>query len=505
MMLHIYAIVLAVVLLIGALAAIIVCVCVDIVPIIKSRGSTLMSRDSVTQEQTRMLKKSLQRTKLTSSASADFIDSVQGRKGRGQALRNERPRYGSTPLALLSGEDEKSEEISYKTTTVIIEALPKKSTSDNNKVDDVESNEKVENQNSAVEDNGNEIPTRYETRNEMNRLKSRSGSSPNVATKRSNSMDFLDQNTELSKEIQTYNSRDPGIYEARTQSSGYPSPSTAVTRKLQSITLDNRGHSSRDRIERGNILEDTLHSHYNHHPTKSRGSASNETNFTENSDDGSTYPTNSGSPHCHWCVMERGKHVASHERRLTFPRNENYEGNSSPRPKTHQMHRQRSLEDSESGIYPKGFPYDKNKYCKNPHRGYSPCPDCFHTNSTPYYMHGYQADGTSPNDFGCQGLPLKGPIQGTVPHLISTSSSSSSSGSSSRFRHLRQPLEDIQEDASDCYAIRDVAATSTIDSRDLESGPDDGTIPKSTDNSVTSASPIIVSQTHTPVIPNSAT
>ena len=50
-----------------------------------------------------------------------------------QALRNaERPRYGSTPLALLSGDDDKENDVEFKTTTVIMEALPKKSLSENN-------------------------------------------------------------------------------------------------------------------------------------------------------------------------------------------------------------------------------------------------------------------------------------------------------------------------------------------------------------------------------------
>ncbi|XP_018671216.2 uncharacterized protein LOC108950293 [Ciona intestinalis] len=63
-MIHLHVIITAVVLLIGAFAALLICLCVDIVPIIKSRGSTLASRDSTTREQARKLKKSLQESRL---------------------------------------------------------------------------------------------------------------------------------------------------------------------------------------------------------------------------------------------------------------------------------------------------------------------------------------------------------------------------------------------------------------------------------------------------------
>jgi len=60
-MIHIHLIITATLLLLGAFIGLILCFCVDIIPIIKSRGSTLVSRDTVTREQARALKKSLQK------------------------------------------------------------------------------------------------------------------------------------------------------------------------------------------------------------------------------------------------------------------------------------------------------------------------------------------------------------------------------------------------------------------------------------------------------------
>ncbi|CAK8690491.1 unnamed protein product [Clavelina lepadiformis] len=79
-MIHIHVIITAVILLVTAFAALIICLCVDIIPVIKSRGSTLASRDSVTKDQTKKLKKSLLRSKkLADQEEVEIVSSPKAK------------------------------------------------------------------------------------------------------------------------------------------------------------------------------------------------------------------------------------------------------------------------------------------------------------------------------------------------------------------------------------------------------------------------------------------
>nr|XP_039250511.1 uncharacterized protein LOC120328160 isoform X1 [Styela clava] len=564
MMLHMYVVILAVVLLVGALAAIVICICVDIVPIIKSRGSTLVSRDSVTQEQTRMLKKSLQRSKLTSSASADFVESMKGRKTLAQALRKaERPRFGSTPLSLLTGDEDTKPEVEYKTTTVIIEALPKKTIAESNNNNDVTKiNSDVTSEQSGdmnikspakttspfslrkqnIYTDEKQLNNLEKTENQLQKTKYNSSPNVSVVSRRTKSADLLDSDItiDILKGSMTYNARDV-IQDEETQPRSYPNSPNIRTSRSMPLKQDNLGENPRresplvdkvaDITRRGSPMRDCVESPHNEivmsarkvptsqssvrskhrymqygrppvnpgdFPTDNRGFPTDRrftNNINEYSPNRGNSPTQSCSAqHCTWCQMEQERSV--HQRHLPFRRTEsfpeNYHVTSSPRLAPKRLPHQHSFDEGEAIKISRGFPYDRNKYCKNPHRGYSPCPDCFHRNHPAYYPMTFH--GESPDVIQQERLLMMGnsPITTNTPIPVnpstSSSSSTSSSGSSSRFRHIRQPLEDIQEDASDCYVIRDI--TSTIDSRELNSNDD--TMPKSTDdNSIMSVSPIL--------------
>lgn len=131
-MLHVHLIITAILLLLGAFIGLILCFCVDVIPIIKSRGSTLVSRDTVTREQARVLKKSLQKNVPYLSAKSDTA--VADRKataGSNVYESNQTTKTSDASIMGVSRENRPNGSIfSPQTVSVIVEPTPASTCSD---------------------------------------------------------------------------------------------------------------------------------------------------------------------------------------------------------------------------------------------------------------------------------------------------------------------------------------------------------------------------------------
>lgn len=133
-MLHVNLIVTAVLLILGAFIGLVLCFCVDVIPIIKSRGSTLVSRDTVTRDQARALKKSL-RSKGAGGGGGGYLQpkpevaTTRQTSARSNVYERDLVRTGAAAAGVASttphiGNYSKGATFSSQTVAVVMEPTP---------------------------------------------------------------------------------------------------------------------------------------------------------------------------------------------------------------------------------------------------------------------------------------------------------------------------------------------------------------------------------------------